>query len=337
MTPFTAFPGHEGRVIGPRRLTGQRGQTGPVDGHDDRRHEPHGHASIRAGERHKRPLLAAFVLLAAFMVVEVVAGLLSNSLALLSDAGHMVTDVIGVGMALAAIQLATRGTERRHRTFGLYRLEILAALANAVLLAVVAAYVMFEAVGRFGDSPDIDHTTMLGVAVLGLLANLIAFFLLRAGSKESLSVEGAYLEVLSDTVGSVAVIVGAIVIAATGWSWVDPAIAIAIGVWILPRAWRLAGQALRIVMQAAPPGLDLDAVAGELSAIDGVVDVHDLHVWTLTSDMEVASAHLRVADGSDSHGVLDEARELLLTHYRIGHATLQVEPINHTGCSEVAW
>ena len=107
--------------------------------------------------------------------------------------------------------------------------------------------------------------------------------------------------------------------------------------WILPRAWRLAARALRIVMQSAPPGLDLDAVAGELSAIDGVVDVHDLHVWTLTSDMEVASAHLRVADGSDSHGVLDEARELLRTRYRIGHATLQIEPIDHTGCSEVAW
>ena len=127
---------------------------------------------------------------------------------------------------------------------------------------------------------------------IGLVANLVAFALLRAGSKESLNVEGAYLEVLSDTVGSVAVIAGAVVIATTGWSWVDPVVAIAIGVWILPRAWRLAGRALRIVMQSAPPGLDLDAVAVELSAIDGVVDVHDLHVWTLTSDMEVASAHL---------------------------------------------
>ena len=318
-------------------MTGNTRHTERVAGHDEHGRETHSHISIRAGERHKGPLLAAFVLLAAFMVVEVVAGLLSNSLALLSDAGHMVTDVIGVGMALAAIQLASRGSERRHRTFGLYRLEILAALANAVLLAAVAAYVVIEAIGRFGDSPEIDQTTMLVVAVLGLLANLVAFVLLRAGSKESLNVEGAYLEVLSDTVGSFAVIVGAVVISATGWSWVDPAIAIAIGVWIVPRAWRLAARALRIVMQSAPPGLDLDAVAGELSAIDGVVDVHDLHVWTLTSDMEVASAHLRVADGSDSHGVLDAARELLLTRYRIGHATLQIEPIDHTGCSEVAW
>ena len=297
----------------------------------------HGHTATRAGERHKGPLLAAFVLLAVFMVVEIVAGLATNSLALLSDAGHMVTDVMGVGMALAAIQLASRGSERRHRTFGLYRLEILAALANAVLLAVVAGYVVVEAIRRFGGSPDIDDTTMLVVAVLGLAANLIAFALLRAGAKESLNVEGAYLEVLSDTVGSIAVIVGAVVIATTGWSWVDSVIAIAIGVWILPRAWRLAARALRIVMQSAPPGLDLDAVAGELSAITGVVDVHDLHVWTLTSEMEVASAHLRVADGSDSHEVLIEARELLRSRYRIGHATLQIEPMNHTGCSEVAW
>jgi cobalt-zinc-cadmium efflux system protein len=295
------------------------------------------HTPIRAGERHVRPLLAAFVLLAVFMVVEVVAGLVTNSLALLSDAGHMVTDVIGIGMALAAIQLASRGSERRHRTFGLYRLEILAALANAVLLGGVAAYVIVEAIGRFGDTPDIDDTTMLVVAVVGLVANLVAFALLRAGSQESLNVEGAYLEVLSDTVGSVAVIVAAVVISITSWSWVDPVVAIAIGVWILPRAWRLAARALRIVMQAAPPGLDLDAVAGELSAIDGVVDVHDLHVWTLTSDMEVASAHLRVADDSDSHGVLDAARDLLRTRYRIGHATFQIEPLNHTGCSEVAW
>jgi cobalt-zinc-cadmium efflux system protein len=311
------------------------GRLGPVGGHDDG--HQHSHISIRAGERHKRALALAFVLLAVFMVVEVVAGLMANSLALLSDAGHMVTDVIGVGMALAAIHLASRGSERRHRTFGLYRLEILAALANAVLLAAVAGYVVYEAIGRFGDAPEIDDTLMLVVAVLGLAANLVAFALLRRGASESLNVEGAYLEVLSDTVGSIAVIVGAVVIAATGSTWVDPLIAIAIGVSILPRAWRLAGRALRIVMQSAPPGLDLEAVAGELSAIEGVVDVHDLHVWTLTSEMEVASAHLRVADGSDSHGVLDQARQLLSSRYRIDHATLQIEPISHTGCSEVAW
>jgi cobalt-zinc-cadmium efflux system protein len=297
----------------------------------------HGRVDVRAGERHKRALTIVFFLLAVLMVVEVVAGLVSNSLALLSDAGHMVTDVIGVGMALAAIHLAGRGSERRHRTFGLYRLEILAALANAVLLAAVAVYVVIEAIGRLGDDPEIGVATMLVVAVLGLAANVVAFAILRRGAAESLNIEGAYLEVLSDTVGSVAVIAGALLIAGTGWSWVDPVIAVAIGLWIVPRAWRLASRALRIVMQSAPPGLDLDAVAGELSAIEGVVDVHDLHVWTLTSEMEVASAHLRVADGSDAHGVLDQARELLSSRFRIDHATLQIEPISHTGCSEVAW
>lgn len=277
------------------------------------------------------------MILAVFMVVEVVAGLMANSLALLSDAGHMVTDVIGIGMALAAIQLASRGSERRHRTFGLYRLEILAALANSVLLAAVAVYVVVEAIRRLGDAPEVLEVPMLGVATIGLAVNLVAFSLLRAGSKESLNVEGAYLEVLSDTVGSVAVIGAAVVIAFTEWNWVDPVVGVAIGVWILPRTWRLASRAMRILIQAAPPGLDLDGVHAALSGIDGVVDVHDLHVWTLTSEMEVASAHLRVSDGSDSHGVLDQARHLLRTRYRIDHATLQVEPASHTGCSEVAW
>ncbi|MEZ5137553.1 MAG: cation diffusion facilitator family transporter [Acidimicrobiales bacterium] len=297
----------------------------------------HGGAARRAGERHQGRLTVAFVVLFGFMVVEVVGGLATGSLALLSDAGHMLTDVIGLGMALAAIQLASRGSARRDRTFGLYRLEILAALANAVLLFGVALYVVVEAVRRFGDPVDVPSGAVLVVAVLGLAANLVAFALLREGAKESLNVEGAHLEVLSDTVGSVAVIVGAVVIGATGWTWVDPAVGVAIGAWILPRTWRLGGQALRILVQAAPPGLDLDAVERDLASLPGVVDVHDLHVWTLTSDMEVASAHLMVGAGTDHHGVLDQARELLERSYGIGHATLQVEPDDHHGCDEVAW
>src|SRR3954451_4641445 len=172
-------------------------------GHDHGHAHDHSHASIRAGERHKGRLFAAFLLLAAFMVVELVTGVLTSSLALISDAGHMLTDVIGLGMALAAIQLASRGTDRRHQTFGLYRLEILAALANAVLLFGVAIYVLIEAVRRFNDPVDVVNGPMLVVATLGLGANLVAFALLRPGAKESLNVEGAYLEVISDTVGSV--------------------------------------------------------------------------------------------------------------------------------------
>lgn len=301
-------------------------------------HTGTGDAAGRAGARHKGRLLAALVVLVIFMVVEVVAAFVTSSLALLSDAGHMLTDVVGLAMALAAIHLADRaGSAGSHRTFGLYRLEILAALANAVLLVGVGVYVLVEAVRRLADPADVLGGPMLVVAILGLLANLVAFALLRAGSRESLNVEGAFLEVVADALGSVGVIVAAVVLQLTEWEWVDPVVAVAVGVFILPRAWRLGGQAVRILVQAAPPGTDLDALRGELAAITGVVDVHDLHVWTLTSEMDVASAHLMVAHGTDAHGVLDQARVVLRDGYAIDHATLQVEPDDHRGCDELTW
>jgi cobalt-zinc-cadmium efflux system protein len=305
--------------------------------HGDGHGHSHVHGAVRAGERHKGRLMAAFALLTAVMVVEVAGGLVSGSLALLSDAGHMLTDVVGLGMALAAIQLASRGSERSHQTFGLYRLEILAALANAVLLLGVAAWVVIEAVGRFDDPPEVRTGLVLVVAGVGLAANLVAFGLLRGAAAESLNLRGAYLEVLADTVGSVGVLVGGVLIELTGWRWVDPAIGVAIGLWILPRTWHLGAQAVRILVQAAPPGVDLADLAADLAALDGVVDVHDLHVWTLTSEMDVASAHLMVAVGTDAHAVLDQARVVLREGYRIEHATLQVEPDDHEGCAEVAW
>lgn len=296
----------------------------------------HNHASLSAGARHKGPLLAAFVLLGVFMTVEVATGLIANSLALLSDAGHMLTDVIGLGMALAAIQLAERST-RTHHTFGLYRLEILAALANAILLFGVAIYVLYEAAQRFSEAPEVLAAPMLIVAVLGLAVNLVAFALLRKGSKESLNLEGAYLEVLADTIGSVGVIVAAILLQLTGWTWIDPVVGVGIGLFILPRTWRLGAKAVRILVQAAPPELDLDAVHAALAALPGVTDVHDLHVWTLTSDMEVASAHLMVRTGVDTHSVLDQARALLADEHEIAHATLRVEPEDHEGCADLHW
>lgn len=297
----------------------------------------HGAAARRAGARHKPRLIAALAVLLAFTVVEVVGAFATRSLALLSDAGHMSTDVLGLGMALAAIHLADRAEQRSHRTFGLYRLEILAALANAVLLFGLAIYVVFEAVRRFADPAEVTSGTMLVVAVLGLLANVVAFFILREGSRESLNMEGAYLEVVADTLGSVGVIAAALAIRATGWEWIDPVVGVAVGVFILPRTWRLAGRAVRVLVQAAPPGTDLEGLGADLEAIDGVVDVHDLHVWTLTSDMDVASAHLMVGNGTDAHSVLDQARLLLRERYSIDHATLQVEPDDHRGCDEMTW
>ena len=297
----------------------------------------HGNASTRAGARHAGRLWWAFALVGTVFVLEATAGIATGSLALLSDAGHMLTDVVGLGMALAAIHLANRAGTGGGRSFGLYRLEILAAFANAILLFVVAGYVLFEAVSRIGDPPEIATGTVLVVASIGLVVNVVAWRLLRPGAAESLTVEGAYLEVVADLIGSLAVIASMAVIALTGWEWVDAFAGAVLGVWILPRAWHLGRQALRVLLQAAPPGLDLAAVRSDLAGVDGVVDVHDLHVWTLTSEMDVASAHVMVAAGTDAHAVLDRARSILADTYGVSHATLQVEPDDHTGCEEVTW
>jgi cobalt-zinc-cadmium efflux system protein len=297
----------------------------------------HGTATGRAGARYVGRLRIAFLLAAAFLVVEAVTALLAGSLALLSDAAHLLTDAVGIGMALAAIRLADRAGGHPSRTFGLYRLEILAALANAVFLFVVTGYVLVEAVLRLDSEQSVDAGPMLVVAVLGLAVNVISVALLRSGAGQSLNVEGAYLDVLADSAASLGVIVAGVVIIATDWEPIDAIVAIAIGAWIVPRAWRLAARALRILIQAAPAGFDVGRLQTDLSAVPGVVDVHDLHVWTLTSEMDVASAHLMVAAGTDSHGVLDRARDVLRDRYDIAHATLQVEPDDHTGCAEVSW
>jgi cobalt-zinc-cadmium efflux system protein len=290
-----------------------------------------------AGAEHRGRLAVAFALIGTFFVVEALAAVWTNSLALLSDAGHMFTDVLGLGMALAAVQLATRGGRRSHQTFGLYRLEILAAFVNALLLSAVAVWVVVEALVRLEDPPEVRSGAMLVVAALGLVVNLIAFGLLREGARESLNVQGAYLEVMADTIGSVAVLVAAGLIRVTDWGWVDPAFGAAIGLFILPRTVRLGQRAGRILIQAAPPSVDLDAVEHDLAGIVGIVDVHDLHVWTLTSGMDVASAHLMTRVGVDQHGVLDQARSLLAERHGIDHATVQVEPEDHEGCHEVGW
>ena len=302
----------------------------------------HGASLARAGERHRGRLIAAFGVIAAFFVVQVVAAVWTNSLALLSDAGHMLTDVVGLGMALAAIQLASRferrtSATRSHHTFGLYRLEILAAFVNSLLLFGVALWVLIEAIRRLGAEPEVLGGPMLVVAVLGLVANLVAFALLREGATESINVEGAYLEVLADTVGSIGVIVAAVLLQVFGWTWIDALVGAAIGLWILPRTWRLGRRAVRILLQDAPAHVDLDRLADDLAAIDGVVDVHDLHVWTLTSEMDAVSAHLVTAGGADAHAVLDRARAQLADTYGVTHGTFQIEPDDHRGCDEIAW
>jgi cobalt-zinc-cadmium efflux system protein len=267
------------------------------------------------------------------MVVEIVGGLLTGSLALLSDAGHMGIDALGLGMAMAAV-VATRRLRPAGHTFGLYRMEILAALANTVLLLGLAVYILIESVGRLSVPTAIESGPMLVVALGGLVVNIIS---LRWLQGRSLNIAAARAEVIADLAASVGVVVAAIVLARTGWTQVDSVVALAVGALIVPRAWRIGRQATRILVQAAPPDLDLEALRTELERIPGVVDLHDLHVWTLTSGMEVASAHLLVGAEVDAHAILDRARGLLEEVYGIAHATLQVESKSHRNCIEIEW
>ncbi|MBR23148.1 MAG: cation transporter [Leifsonia sp.] len=260
------------------------------------------------------------------MVVEFVAGIAVNSLALISDAAHMATDVIGLGMALAAITLAKRPATLQ-RTYGLYRLEVLAALANGALLFGVAGYVIVEAIQRFSEPPDVPGVPLLVVSTIGLLINIVSFRLLMAGSRESLNIRGAYLEVLADLLGSVGVIAAAVVLLTTGWAYADPIVGVAIGLFILPRTWRLSRQALRILLEVAPPHIDLGELRAAILSVDGVVDIHDLHVWTVTSGLEAASGHIVVSPEHDYHGVLDEILIVLRDDYSIDHPTIQCEPM----------
>lgn len=298
----------------------------------------HDHTTpIRSGARHQRALAITLLLVVVFLVVEVVGTVITGSLALLSDAGHMLTDAVGLGMALAAITLGNRQAQPAHRTFGLYRLEILAALANAALLFVVGFYVLYEAVQRLGEPPDVPGLPMLVVAVAGLVVNLIGLWLLRRGAAESLNVEGAFLEVMADMVGSIGVIVAALILMTTGWAYADPLFGAAIGVFILPRAWRLGRKSLRILVEAAPERVDIEVLRGELGAIAGVAGVHDLHVWTLTSEMDAASAHLRVEAAADPQVILDEARTVLEQRHGVAHATLQIERSTSESCATATW
>ncbi|MGH9156001.1 MAG: cation diffusion facilitator family transporter [Acidimicrobiales bacterium] len=288
----------------------------------------HGFGAASAGSRHKRSLQVAFSLTLAYMVAEVGGGLATGSLALLSDAAHMGTDVLGLGMALAAVHLASRPSSSQ-RTWGTYRLEVLAALANGLLLFGVAGYVLFEAWRRFADPQEVAGLPLMVIAAVGLAVNVVSFRLLRAGSDESLNVKGAYLEVVSDMLGSVGVIVAGAVVATTGWAYADPIIGAGIGLFIVPRTWRLCAQAVRIIMEIAPPDLDVDEVREALAALPGVAEVHDLHVWTLTSGIEAASCHVVIAEDSDPHEVLDAVSGLLRERFGVGHSTIQCEAAAH--------
>jgi cobalt-zinc-cadmium efflux system protein len=289
---------------------------------------PHNHST---GEAHSSRLAAVLVMTACVMVGELVAGWWTHSLALIADAGHMFADCAGIAMALAAI-VAARKISRARGTYGYYRLEILAAAINAVLLLAVAGWVVVVAVQRIHDPVGVDAGPMLVVALAGLLVNAIGLRLLRVGQRESLNLRGAYLEVVGDLLGSVAVVTAAVVIAFTGYERADPIASMVIGVLIIPRTWLLLREAVDILLEATPKHIDLEHIREHIGRVDGVVDVHDLHVWTITSGMPVMSAHVvvgRAASAQGSGPILDRLGECLHEHFDVAHCTFQIEPVGH--------
>ena len=279
---------------------------------------------MTAARAHRTRLVVVFGLTLAVLVVEVVGSWLTNSLALLADAGHLLTDVVGIGLALGAMWFAGRpATEAR--TFGYLRLEILAAVVNAVLLLGIAAIIVIEAIRRLGTPPDIAAGPMLVIAVVGGLANLVGIVLLHAPQRDSLNLRGAYLELVGDALGSVAVVIAAVVIVATGWTPIDALASIAIGVLILPRTLRLLRDAVDVLLEATPKGVRMDEIREHILRARGVADVHDLHAWTITSGLNVVSAHVVMEPGADPPAVLDELCRCLSGDFDIEHSTFQLE------------
>ena len=292
-----------------------------------------GHSHVTPGMKNRKPLFITLCLGLSILVVQTIGALLSGSLALLADTVHVLADVSGVFLALVAITLAGRPT-KQHRTFGLYRLEILVTLANGLLLLVLSGFILFEAYGRWFTPESVDAPIMFVAALYGLVANSIGVWLLRKGSGESLAVRGAYLEVMSDALGSVGVVIAAVVIATTGWERVDALVSVAIALFMIPRTLLLLRDALSVLMESAPTGLDLAEVRTHMSEVEGVVAIHDLHVWTITSGMPSLSAHVTVEpdpfrDGAGAK-VLDELKECLHDCFEIGHTTFQLESVEHS-------
>jgi len=283
----------------------------------------HGHSHTPAS-RNKKRLVIVLALTTTYLIAEVFAGLLTHSLALLADAGHMLTDVAGLGLALMAIQFAERPATPE-RTYGFYRVEILAALANSVVLIGISVYILYEAYHRFRNPPEVQSQAMLAVASIGLLINLVGIYLLRAASKESLNMKGAYYEVFSDLLTSIGVIVAAITMLTTGWYYADPLISAGIGLFILPRTWMLLRDAVGVLLEGAPTDVNLAAMREALGNVAGVASVHDLHVWSLTSGVNAMSVHAVLADHALHDEVLASVQRKVTSEFKIAHATVQVE------------
>ena len=268
-------------------------------------------------------MITASAILGVFFVIELTTALLIGSLALLADATHMLTDLVALFMGLTALLLARRGSKSAARTYGWHRAEVFTAVANAVLLLAVAAFIVYEAIKRLGEPPQIPGWPMILVALLALAANVAVVLLLRAHSESSLAVKGAYMEVMADAVSSVGVLIAGIVMVTTHWPYADTVVAVLVALWVLPRAIALARAARRILSESSPKHIDVDELRSALAGVDGVTEVHDLHVWTLVPGKDMATAHLATNGMSDR--VLEDA-QAILAERGLEHATVQVEP-----------
>lgn len=280
--------------------------------------------TVSAGSRHKKNLLIVLCLSGTYLIAEVIGGIVTNSLALLADAAHMLTDVVGLLLAFIAIKIGERKADPS-KTYGYYRTEILAAVINAVVLLGISVYVLFEAYQRFQNPPEVQSKSMLIVAGIGLIVNVVGMVILRKDSESSLNMKGAYFEVLSDMLTSVGVMIAGIIMLTTGWYYADPLISAAIGLLIFPRTWRLLKEAINVLLEGTPKDVDIHALRESLEKTPGVKDVHDLHVWSLTSSVNAMSVHVVKENGYSQNQLLKILTDTTVNNFKISHTTFQIE------------
>lgn len=274
--------------------------------------------------KNEKKLAFAFGFTFVFLLIEFVSGLMLNSLSLLADAAHMLTDATALAIALVALRIARYPADYR-RTYGYYRFEILSAAFNALLLLGVSIYILFETYHRLLNPEEINSTGMMIVASIGLIINFISMSLLSSGKEHNLNLKGAYLEVWSDMLGSLGVIAGAIIIKYFGWTWIDPVVAILIALWIIPRTWILLKESLNILLEGVPEGIQVDDVIKAMRSLPGVVDVHDLHIWVLTSGKNILTAHIVYREQFEQHALINNINEMLASRFNVFHTTIQTE------------
>ncbi|MDR6464115.1 cation diffusion facilitator family transporter [Chryseobacterium sediminis] len=280
--------------------------------------------TVSAGSRHKKSLLIVLCLSGTYLIAEVIGGIITNSLALLADAAHMLTDVVGLLLAFIAIKIGERKADPS-RTYGYYRTEILAAVVNAVVLLGISIYVLFEAYQRFQNPPEVQSKSMLIVAGIGLIVNIVGMMILRKDSEGSLNMKGAYFEVLSDMLTSVGVMIAGVIMLTTGWYYADPLISAAIGLLIFPRTWRLLKEAINVLLEGTPKDVDIHELRTSLEKTPGVKNVHDLHVWSLTSGVNAMSAHVVKETGYSQNQLLKILTDTTVNNFKISHTTFQIE------------